>query len=150
MNECSEIKISIIVPVWNPGLGISRCIESLRNQTLTDIEMIFIDDCGTDDSMDKVRAAALEDSRIRILENKNNLGAGASRNRGIDVAKGEYLSFVDPDDWIADNFIELLYLESKKKSLDIIKGSKTTTGSDGSYKINSNMNHLIRNSIALN
>ena len=143
----SEIKVSVIIPVWNPGPGITRCIESLRNQTLTDIEMIFVDDCGTDGSMDKVRDAALEDSRIRILENKKNIGAGASRNRGINLAKGAYLSFVDSDDWIDNNFLELLFIESKKKPLDIIKGQKITIKSDENYKKNSKMNQLIRNSL---
>ena len=145
----SEIKVSVIVPVWNPGPGISRCIESLRNQTLTDIEMIFVDDCGTDDSMNKVRAAAAEDTRIRILKNNSNIGSGASRNRGIDLAKGEYLSFVDADDWVAKDFLELLFLEAKRESFDIIKGSKAKEEPDGGYIIDSNMNQLIRMSLAL-
>lgn len=60
-------QVSVIIPVWNPGEGISRCVESLRNQTLADIEMIFVDDCGTDGAMNVVRAAAVEDPRIRII-----------------------------------------------------------------------------------
>ena len=62
-----SVKISVIIPVWNPGPGVSRCIESLRDQTLKEIEMIFVDDCGTDDSMDRVRGEAKVDPRIRIL-----------------------------------------------------------------------------------
>lgn len=81
MKEGYIPKVSVIIPVWNPGPGISRCIESLRNQTLNDIEMIFVDDCGTDNSMDKVHSAAKKDSRIRIIENEENFGAGPSRNR---------------------------------------------------------------------
>ena len=146
LNETSsEIKVSVIVPVWNPGPGFSRCIESLRNQTLKDIEMIFVDDRGTDDSITKVYEAAKHDSRIKILKNKNNIGAGASRNRGIEFAKGEYLSFVDSDDWVDQEFLELLFSESKKKTVDIIKGSKTTVDSDGSYTVIGNMNQLILN-----
>ena len=104
IEKTPKILVSVIVPVWNPGPGISRCIESLQNQTLNEIEMIFVDDCGTDDSMDKVRAAAAEDTRIRIIVNEENIGAGPSRNKGIEAARGEYLSFVDPDDYVSPLF----------------------------------------------
>lgn len=124
-------KVSVVIPVWNPGPGISRCIESLRKQTLIDIEMIFVDDCGTDDSMDKVRAAAKEDSRICIIENEKNIGAGPSRNKGIDAARGEYLSFVDADDYIALDFLELLYEEACQQSFDIVKGTRILQAEDG-------------------
>ena len=78
INQCisENPRISVILPVWNPGPGIDRCISSLRGQTLQDIEMIFVDDRGTDDAMEKIRAAAAEDPRIRILENPENMGAG--------------------------------------------------------------------------
>ncbi|MBQ4484990.1 MAG: glycosyltransferase family 2 protein, partial [Prevotella sp.] len=108
-------KASVIVPVWNPGSGISRCVESLRDQTLEDIEMIFVDDCGTDGAMDIVRAAAAEDSRIRIITNTENVGPGISRNAGIDIARGEYLSFVDADDYVSPNFLEVLYTKAKSE-----------------------------------
>ena len=69
-------KVSVIVPVWNPSPAISRCVDSLRGQTLEDIEMIFVDDFGTDGAMDIVRAAAAEDPRIRIITNAENLYSG--------------------------------------------------------------------------
>ena len=131
MKDISTPHISVIIPVWNPGQGISRCIDSLRNQTLKEIEMIFVDDCGTDDSMDKVRAAAAEDNRIRIIENEENIGPGPSRNKGIDAAQGEYLSFVDPDDYVAPDFLQLLYSEAQKKHFDIVKGSILRKKSSG-------------------
>ena len=116
-------KVSVIVPVYNPGLGIRRCIESLRNQELEEIEMIFINDCGDDDSMEAVEAAAMEDVRIRIIKNSRNLGPGPSRNAGIEAAKGEYLSFVDPDDYVDLKFLSLLYKKAKQKKSDIVKGT---------------------------
>ena len=125
--------ISVIIPVWNPGPGIDRCINSLRGQTLKNIEMIFVDDRGTDDAMDKVREAAKEDPRIHILENPENIGAGASRNRGIEAAKGEYLSFVDPDDYIADDFYDLLYKEAVSSKADIAKGICIYQKEDGIF-----------------
>lgn len=119
----SEPKVSVIIPVYNPGVGIRRCIESLRKQELREIEMIFIDDCGEDDSMEAVESAAMEDARIRILRNPRNLGPGPSRNVGIETAKGEYLSFVDPDDFVDSKFLLLLYMKAKAKECDIAKGT---------------------------
>ena len=125
-------KVSVIIPVWNPGDGIDRCLDSLRKQTLEDIEMIFVDDRGTDDAMEKVRAAAAEDPRIRILVNPRNLGAGPSRNAGIEAARGEYLAFVDPDDHAAPNFLEILYNTAVAEDADIAKGSCVFLNDDGS------------------
>lgn len=125
-------KVTVVIPVWNPGPGITRCIESLRNQTLADIEMIFVDDGGTDASMEMVRLSAAEDPRIRIIENEENIGAGPSRNKGIEAAIGEYLSFVDPDDYVMPDFLELLYTEARKHFFDIVKGSVTYIKEDGS------------------
>lgn len=145
----SKPKVTIVIPVWNPGPGIKRCIESLKSQTLEDIEMIFVDDCGTDDSMDKVRAAAAEDPRIRIIENEENIGAGQSRNIGIDAAHGEYLSFVDPDDYIAPDFLELLYKKTESKKYDIVKGSIVQINEKGQEIITGrSLNHIIRKGLA--
>ena len=145
MTNSSAPLISVIIPVWNPGLVISRCIESLQHQTLKEIEMIFIDDRGTDNSMDNVRVAAKEDPRIRILENDTNMGAGPSRNRGIEVACGEYLSFVDPDDYVAANFLNLLYTEAKAKSSDIVKGSVIRKNENGTvFPKETDLNQEIR------
>ena len=126
-----NLRISVILPVWNPGPGIDRCISSLRGQTMQDIEMIFVDDRGTDDAMEKVRAAAAEDPRIRILENPENLGAGPSRNRGIEAARGEFLSFIDPDDCIAPNYYERLYAAAASAGADIAKGFCVYRKGDG-------------------
>ena len=139
--------VSVIIPVWNPGRGISHCIESLRNQTLKEIEMIFIDDCGTDDSMDMVRAAAAKDMRIRVLKNRENMGAGDSRNRGIEAARGEYISFVDPDDYIAPDFLEMLYTEACRESYDIVKGTQIRVAKDG-CRLTRNLNQIVNSGLA--
>ena len=133
MNQCisENPRISVILPVWNPGPGIDRCIASLRGQTMQDIEMIFVNDRGTDDAMEKIRAAAAEDPRIRILENPENMGPGPSRNRGIEAAKGAYLSFIDPDDYIAADFYELLYAAAASAGADIAKGVCVPRKEDG-------------------
>jgi glycosyltransferase involved in cell wall biosynthesis len=142
-------KVSAIVPVWNPGRGIGRCIESLRFQTLEDIEMIFVDDCGTDGAMDMVRAAAKEDPRIRILENSENLGPGISRNNGIDVARGEYLAFIDADDYVNSIFLERLYTKAVADKLDIVKGKIVYEKEDGTIADHLELNETIRNGLDL-
>ena len=120
--EQSAIKVSVIIPVYNPGDGIVRCLRSLQNQTLKEFEMLFIDDGGTDAACEYIRDAGKNDHRIRLLKNPHNMGAGASRNRGIGEASGEYLAFVDPDDYVSENFFELLYNQAQKTGADIAKG----------------------------
>lgn len=116
------VRVSVIVPVYNVAPYIGRCIESLRAQTLADLEFIFVDDCSTDGSMEAVEKWAAQDERVRTIYNEENQGAGPSRNRGIEAARGEYLSFVDPDDWVGDDFYELLYENAMRTDCDISKG----------------------------
>ena len=127
-----NVKVSVIVPVYNPGDGFKKCLQSLQNQTLKETEIIFIDDCGTDEAMSTAREAAQKDQRIRLLYNQQNMGSGPSRNRGIDAAKGEYLAFIDPDDYIDEDFLELLYKKGKSNNADIIKGEVLKVKENGS------------------
>lgn len=146
----SDVKVSIIVPVGDPGQYISRCIDSLIRQTLKDIEIIFIDDCGTDGSINQVHLAADQDNRIRILKNEKRIGPGSSRNKGILFAKGEYLSFIDADDFIEYDFLELLYNKAKENHSDIAKGVIDYYLCDGKYEAfieSSNHNQAIQKGI---
>ena len=118
--------VTVVIPVYEPGELIEACIASLQAQTLREIELIFVDDCGSDSSMDAVRAAAENDARIRVLLNPHNMGPGPSRNRGIEAARGEYLSFVDADDRVSPNFLELLYKKAMSGGFDIVKGTLVT------------------------
>lgn len=141
--------VSVIIPVWNPGSGISRCVESLRGQTLEGIEMIFVDDCGTDGAMEVVRAAAKEDPRISIIENPENLGPGISRNKGIKEAQGEYLSFVDADDYVNIVFLERLYTKAVADKLDIVKGKIVHEKENGTIADYPELNETIRKGLDL-
>lgn len=125
--ESEKIKVSVILPVYNPGEGIQRCIDSLTNQTLKDVEFIFVDDCGTDNAISYIKAAAFKDARIRMIHNDHNIGSGPSRNQGILSARGEYLSFVDPDDHISYDFLEKLYQLALSSDADIAKGTTCRT-----------------------
>jgi glycosyltransferase involved in cell wall biosynthesis len=123
-----DIKISVILPVHNMEKYIDRCIGSLKAQTLDGLEFIFVDDLGTDSSMSHVEEFAASDSRVRIIRNTKNMGAGASRNAGIEAARGRYLSFVDPDDYIAPDFYSLLYSKALTNRADAVKGISRIDG----------------------
>ena len=92
MSENRDIKVSVVLPVYNVEQYIGKCIESLKLQTLKELEFIFVDDKSQDGSIKIVESAAREDQRICILYNDENIGAGPSRNHGIEMARGEYLS----------------------------------------------------------
>lgn len=125
MENCNnDIIISIVIPVYNAEKYILRLIDSLKSQTFENLEFIFVDDLGQDESMRFVYEWAAVDSRVVILRNEQNLGEGGSRNRGIDAARGLYINTIDPDDWVAPNFYELLYAKAIETSADIIKGTR--------------------------
>ena len=102
-------KVSIIVPVYNSGKYLKTCLDSLVNQTLKDIEIIAVDDCSTDNSLLILMDYAKKYNNIKVYHNRENLGQGASRNRGLDVARGEYIGFVDSDDYIRYTMYEDMY-----------------------------------------
>ncbi len=124
-------QVSVIIPVYNVEPYIRNCMDSLMNQTLEDIEFICIDDCSTDNSLAILREYAQKDSRFKIITSEKNSGAAAARNKGLDVAKGEYLGFVDPDDAVDLNFYEVLYNLASSNSIDIAKGQYLVIKNNG-------------------
>ncbi|MBQ7096661.1 MAG: glycosyltransferase [Clostridia bacterium] len=112
-------KVSIIVPVYNVEKYLERCINSLRNQTLEDIEIILVDDSSTDSSLALCERAAESDSRIRVIH-KMNEGAGKARNTALEIATGEYIGFVDSDDFVESDMFETLYEKAKKYGSDLV------------------------------
>lgn len=114
-----KILVSTIIPVYNSGEFLEECIISLRNQTLQEIEMIFVNDGSTDNSLDILKKYQVMDNRIKVISQKNS-GPSAARNRGIELAKGEYISFIDSDDWIDKNMYEVMYNLSKDGKIDLI------------------------------
>lgn len=112
------IKVSIIVPVYNVEKYINKCLDSLTNQTLKEIEIICINDGSTDNSLKLLENYNNKDSRI-VLINQKNSGQSAARNKGVEIAKGEYIGFVDSDDWVDSNFFERLYESAKRTDSDI-------------------------------
>lgn len=113
-------KVSIIIPVYNVEKYLRQGLDSVVNQTLSDIEIICIDDCSTDGSYEILKEYAAKDNRFVILKQDKNQGQGIARNRGIDIAKGEYIMFLDPDDWYEINTCELCYNQITKNQNDIV------------------------------
>lgn len=111
-------KISIIVPIYNVERYINRCINSILNQTFTNFELILVNDGSLDRCGEICNKYEKKDSRIKVIH-KSNGGVSSARNIGIDNASGEYIGFVDPDDYIDENMYEVLYKTIKNSNSDI-------------------------------
>jgi glycosyltransferase involved in cell wall biosynthesis len=117
---CKEMmKISVIVPVYNVENYLSRCVESIIKQTCTNLEIILVDDGSTDASGKMCDEYAQRDNRITVIHKKNG-GLSDARNAGLDIATGEYIGFVDSDDFIALNFYEILYNTLVENDSDLV------------------------------
>ncbi|ROI09226.1 glycosyltransferase [Chryseobacterium sp. H3056] len=119
-------KISVIVPVYNADAYLRPCIESLIGQSFKDIELIFVNDGSSDDSLRILQDFAARDHRIRIIDQPNQ-GVSAARNRGLQVATAEYISFVDADDWLPLLIYEKVAAVMDATSVDIILYNMETT-----------------------
>lgn len=106
-------KISVVIPVYNAQLYIGQCIESILNQTVKELEIIIIDDGSTDESNEICRKYAQKDERIIFFEQENR-GAAATRNRGLELATGEWFIGIDADDWCDENYFESMLKEAEK------------------------------------
>jgi glycosyltransferase involved in cell wall biosynthesis len=114
-----ETKVSVIIPIYNAEKYLCQCMDSVVSQTLRDIEIICVDDGSADASLSILQTYAAADDRIRILS-QENAGAGAARNRGLREAKGEYLSFLDADDFFEPDMLERAWQKAKAKSAQIL------------------------------
>lgn len=112
-------KISVIIPVYNTEKYLSKCLDSVINQTLNDIEIIVVNDGSTDSSQDIIDLYTLKDTRI-VSITKNNGGLSDARNFGIDKSKGDFLAFIDSDDYIDKYMFENMYNISQKHQSDIV------------------------------
>ena len=102
------MKVSVIIPVYNAGKTLQESLDSLRAQTFRDFEVLFVDDCSTDASPALMESFLRESGLTgRILKQEQNGGVAAARNRGLDAAQGEYLAFLDADDRMAENALEV-------------------------------------------
>jgi len=112
-------KVSVVIPVYNCEAYLPACIESLRTQTLEEIELIFVCDASPDDSLSILRRAQQEDSRVRVIAFEENRGVSAARNAGLEAAQGEFIGFCDSDDWVEPQMYAALYATAAGAQADI-------------------------------
>ncbi|MBZ2165915.1 glycosyltransferase [Methanobacterium spitsbergense] len=113
------VKVSVIVPVYNVEKYLRQCLESILNQTLIEIEIICVNDGSTDKSSQILEEYAEKYKQITVI-NQENKGIGLSRNAGMECATGEYIGFVDSDDWIDEKMYETMYINAKSHNSDIV------------------------------
>ena len=115
----NKVKISVIVPIYNAEKTLKKCINSILSQTYTNFELILVNDGSKDGSLSLCENYSREDSRVVVI-NKHNEGSIATRRKGIEIAKGEYITFVDADDWIDINTLNIVNEEINKNNSDVI------------------------------
>ena len=113
------MKISVIIPIYNAGKFIRKCLESVVNQMFTDFEVICIDDGSTDESSSILSEYASRYKNITVVQQKN-MGQGPTRNRGVSLAVGKYIKFVDADDYLHLDALQILYETAERTKTDII------------------------------
>ena len=133
--------VSIVVPIYNSEKYIGRCINSIINQSYRNLEIILINDGSKDNSLNICKKFAKQDKRI-ILLNQNNNGVSAARNAGIDIAKGEYISFIDADDSVEKNYIYELVKNSNNGQADVVICGYNDVYSEEISKINTLENNI--------
>ena len=120
------VRVSVIVPVYNAEKFLTQCLSSLANQTLKDIEIIAINDGSTDSSLDIMqRFADMYKDKIKIIDSPNE-GVGAARNKGLDMATGEFIKFVDADDYLSLNILGKMYNLAKENNVSLVRGNFQT------------------------
>ena len=118
------IEVSVIVPVYNAKKYIGRCAASLFNQSLSNIEFIFVDDCSTDDSIEvlnkELNNFGERISYVKLIRHTENKGVATARNTGLNAATGKYIAWLDADDWIEPDMLEKMYQEAECTGADIL------------------------------
>lgn len=136
------VKISVIIPVYNAEKYLKNTLDCLLSQTLKELEIICINDCSKDGSLRILNEYSVKDGRVKVIDLQENVGAAVARNKGLEVAQGEYLGFVDSDDEIDLNFYEELYKKAVETDADIVKAGCKVVELDGSQKITTMNNDI--------
>jgi len=136
--------VTIIAPFYNVEKYIGRCIDSLLKQTYSNLEILLVDDCSPDNTIQIVKEYMKKDDRIKILQYEKNRGLGGARNYGVEKAKGEYILFVDSDDYIEANTVERLYEKAKDNNLCVLEANYLKEG-ESSTEILPRRNYFANN-----
>ena len=113
-------KFSIIVPAYNVEEYITKSFDNILNQTFKDFEVICVDDCSTDNTLNKINTYVEKDSRFKLIKHEKNKGPSSARNTALDYAKGQYIVFLDPDDYLMTNALERIYYAFNKSKADSV------------------------------
>ncbi len=136
LNDVQRPLISVVVPIYKVERYIKQCLESVLNQTLGDFELILVDDCSPDHSVDICQQFAQADPRISVVRHDHNQGLGAARNTGLEHVHGKYVFFLDSDDMIFDNAFEIFYRTAEANDADIVHcSSMLERFDDGTVKV---------------
>jgi glycosyltransferase involved in cell wall biosynthesis len=128
MSAETGLSVSVIIPVYNGEAFLQSCLESVLSQTLKNLEIICVDDSSTDGSLKVLREFESTDARVRVVTQEHE-GAGAARNKGMSLASGEYLAFLDADDYFESDMLETMLANAKRHASDIVI-CRTSTFSD--------------------
>ena len=113
-------KITVIIPVYNTASYLRECLDSVVNQSYSNLEIIIVNDASTDSSKQIINQYQNQDNRIQVIHHKDNLGLGGARNSGLDITTGQYIFFLDSDDIIEKNALEIFYQKIVKYNADIV------------------------------
>ena len=122
----NKIEVSLIIPIYNVEKYLKQCLDSVINQTFKDIEIILVNDCSSDNSVQIIKEYQQKDERIVLINLQENKGQGNARNEGLKIAKGNYITFIDSDDWVTVDYIETLYKTIKKHNVDLVIANIST------------------------
>ena len=115
-----SVDVSVIVPLYNAEEFLRVCIDSVLAQTLKNVEVLIVNDCSTDGSVELCRHLYGQDERVRLIMQPQNMGAGAARNRGIAEARGEYIAFIDSDDEMMPDFLSGMFSTASEYHADVV------------------------------
>ena len=132
MESNPQVQVSVIIPVYNAGHRLRACVDSLVNQSIEEIELIFVLDCPTDGSDSVIKEYAEKYDNIVVIANEHNLNIGMSRNRGLEIAKGEYVAFCDHDDIVLSDMYKEMVNLGQQEDADVVLGVPQYTYSDSS------------------
>ncbi len=131
MMQKRDVKISVIIPVYNAAKYLSKCLNSLISQTFKNFEVLCINDKSTDGSLKILEEFAQKDERIKVINNEKNIGAALARNIGIDRAEGKYIYFLDADDYIDEKYLECMAAKIEQQNCDVVLNLSVLSESDG-------------------
>ena len=150
LKKYEKYKVSVIIPIYNCEKYLPECLDSIIAQTVTDIEIICVDDCSTDNSLNILNEYAKKDSRIRVLALDKNGKQGRARNKALDIAKGEFVVFVDADDYLAPDAVEDLLLAANNSNADIVVANVSNFTGASKYNEMCNNFEIYYNKISKN